>query len=226
MIQQDTLEFLSLLRNNNNKAWFDNHRDLYDKARANAYEFASGLLEKMTALDHSLHALSAKDCMFRINRDVRFSQDKSPYKSHMGIVLTQGGKKSGLASYYVHIEPGYSFVGGGVWMPEAAALSRIRKEIHYEWKAFQNILSHPSFMTNFRDLDKEPETLLKKPPKGFDADDPGIAYLKLKSFTATRAIPDSQLTSPHLIDETLATFSALKPLLDFLSRGLLTGANE
>ena len=226
MIHQNTLEFLSLLRTNNNKSWFDDHRDMYDSARANALEFASLLLDKMAAIDHSLQALSPKDCMFRINRDVRFSHDKSPYKTHMGIVLTQGGKKSGLASYYVHIEPGNSFVGGGVWMPEAAALSRIRKEIHYEWKEFANILSNTSFLTHFGDLDKEPETLLKKPPKGYDGDDPGIAYLKLKSFTATRACPESQLTNSSLITEILTTFSALKPLLDFLSRGLLTGAND
>jgi uncharacterized protein (TIGR02453 family) len=226
MIQQETLDFLSALRENNHKAWFDSKRSDYERARANALEFATSLLGEMASLDQSLQVLSAKDCMFRINRDVRFSNDKSPYKTHMGIVLTQGGKKSGLASYYVHIEAGNSFIGGGVWMPEAAALSRIRKEIHYEWKEFHTLLSKPSFQTNFGDLDREPEATLKKPPKGFASDDPGIEYLKLKSFTATQAISDTQLIHSNLLTETVAVFSALKPFLDFLSRGLMTGAND
>ena len=226
MIQQDTLDFLSALKENNHKAWFDSHRADYERARANAFEIASSLLGEMASPDQSLQVLSAKDCMFRINRDVRFSNDKSPYKTHMGIVLTQGGKKSGLASYYVHVEPGKSFIGGGVWMPEAAALSRIRKEIHYEWKEFQTILKKSSFQTIFGDLDREPETMLKKPPKGYVSDDPGIEYLKLKSFTATRTVSDAQLKHSNIIKETVAVFSALKPFLDFLSRGLMTGAND
>jgi uncharacterized protein (TIGR02453 family) len=224
MIHAETLAFLTSLKENNHKDWFDDHRKAYDAAKANALEFTSRLLEKMAVADPGLEMLTPKDCMFRINRDVRFSADKSPYKTHMGIVLTQGGKKSGLASYYVHIEPGIAFVGGGVWMPMPEALTRIRKEIHYfydEWKA---IITEKAFLKYYGSLDVEDGSMLKKCPKGFEADDPAIEFLKLKSFTATMAVSDAHLTRPDVIEEITQAFIALKPMIDFLSRGLMTGS--
>lgn len=226
MIRPETLAFLTSLKENNHKAWFDDNRKVYDAAKANALAFTSGLLEHMTFVDPALEMLTPKDCMFRINRDVRFSADKSPYKTHMGIVLTQGGKKSGMASYYVHIEPGNAFIGGGVWMPMPEALSRIRKEIHYffdEWKA---IMTSKPFIACFGSLDNEEGTILKNPPKGYLADDPAIEFLKRKSFTATMEMTDAQLMNSKMLEEITQAFSALKPMIDFLSRGLMTGSEE
>jgi len=224
MIHQETLDFLTSLKENNHKAWFDDHRKAYDAAKANALEFTSRLLAKMSVVDPGLEMLTPKDCMFRIYRDVRFSADKSPFKTHMGIVLTQGGKKSGMASYYVHIEPENAFIGGGVWMPMPEALSRIRKEIHYFYDEWNAIMTSQPFTTCFGSLDHEEGTILKNPPKGYLADDPAIEFLKHKSFTATLQMKDVQLMNPNMVEEVSRSFTALKPMIDFLSRGLMTGS--
>ena len=114
MLQSSTLKFLKNLKKNNNKAWFDAHRKEYEAAKIDFENFIQSVLDKQSKNDRDLKELTAKKCMFRINRDVRFSKDKSPYKTNFGASMSKGGKKSGLAGYYFHLEPGKSFLGGGL----------------------------------------------------------------------------------------------------------------
>lgn len=145
MVQPTTIEFLKELKSNNSKSWFDQNRKRYDIMKSDYISLAGRILEQMKDIDPSLDMVTAKDCIFRINRDVRFSADKSPYKTNLGIALHPGGKKFNLAAYYLHIEPGQSFIGGGLWMPEAPLLSKVRKEIHYFYHDLVDILNNPLY---------------------------------------------------------------------------------
>jgi uncharacterized protein (TIGR02453 family) len=131
MLEPQTLKFLADLGRNNNKPWFDEHRAQYEAARIDFQNFITLLIADLQRTDPGIGGLTARDCLFRINRDVRFSNDKSPYKPNMGASIKSGGRKSPFAGYYFHLEPGKSFVGGGLWMPDAEALKKVRQEIYY-----------------------------------------------------------------------------------------------
>lgn len=222
MVQPTTIEFLKELKSNNSKSWFDQNRKRYDIMKSDYISLAGRILEQMKDIDPSLDMVTAKDCIFRINRDVRFSADKSPYKTNLGIALHPGGKKFNLAAYYLHIEPGQSFIGGGLWMPEAPLLSKVRKEIHYFYHDLVDILNNPLYKKTFGSLDVEDGQKLTRPPKGYDAEDPAIEFLKLKSFTASTPLPDEMLTSDKLVGHIINTFTILKPLIGFINRGLMS----
>ena len=222
MVQPTTIEFLKELKSNNSKSWFDQNRKRYDKMKSDYISLAGRILEQMKDIDPSLDMVTAKDCIFRINRDVRFSADKSPYKTNLGIALHPGGKKFNLAAYYLHIEPGQSFIGGGLWMPEAPLLSKVRKEIHYFYHDLVDILNNPLYKKTFGSLDVEDGQKLTRPPKGYEAEDPAIEFLKLKSFTASTPLPDEMLTSDKLVSHIIDTFTILKPLIGFINRGLMS----
>jgi uncharacterized protein (TIGR02453 family) len=222
MVQPTTIEFLKELKSNNSKSWFDQNRKRYDIMKSDYISLAGRILEQMKDIDPSLDMVTAKDCIFRINRDVRFSADKSPYKTNLGIALHPGGKKFNLAAYYLHIEPGQSFIGGGLWMPEAPLLSKVRKEIHYFYHDLVDILNNPLYKKSFGSLDVEDGQKLTRPPKGYEAEDPAIEFLKLKSFTASTPLPDEMLTSDKLVGHIINTFTILKPLIGFINRGLMS----
>jgi uncharacterized protein (TIGR02453 family) len=189
MLNQDTLDFYRELRHNNHKEWFDRNRKWYEVVKKDTLRFTGDLLARIQAFDPSLGHLQPKDCIFRINRDIRFSADKTPYKTHIGIFMTPGGRKLDFAGYYVHIdEEGESFAGGGCYMPQAEALKRIRREIAGFYEDLEEIMKAKSFRATFGELDREEGVVLKRPPKGFDADHPAINFLKFKSFTATREL--------------------------------------
>jgi uncharacterized protein (TIGR02453 family) len=220
MLSSATLEFLNDLKENNNREWFEANKKRYQKVKTEYLNLAESLVSEMKKFDASLEMLTGKDCIFRINRDIRFSSDKSPYKTNLGIALHPGGKKSMLAAYYLHIELGQCFVGGGLWMPEAPALAKVRKEIHYFYPDLKNIIENKDFSESYGDLDIEPGAKLSRPPKGYLQDDPAIEYLKLKSFTASAKISDSLITSDNLIPTVIKHFRNIKPFLHFLNRGL------
>jgi uncharacterized protein (TIGR02453 family) len=219
MIQTATLRFLQELAAHNTREWFEANRKLYEAAKADFAAFIATILQQHAHKDAALQGLEAKDCTFRINRDVRFSKDKSPYKTNFGASLARGGKKSIYAGYYFHLEPGKSFAGGGLWMPEAVNLKKIRQEIDYNWEEFAAIIRNKKFVQVFGKLSEEAEYKLSRPPKDYEAGNPAIEYLKLKSFIALVDLPDADLTGPSLM-KTLAAFEALQPLLDFLNRAL------
>ena len=222
MLQPFTLEFFKELRQNNHKEWFDQNRKRYEKVKADYLNLAGNILEEMKKVDESLDILSPKDCTFRINKDIRFSKDKTPYKTNLGIALHPFGKKMQLAAYYIHLEEGQSFVGGGLWMPEAPLLVKLRKEINYFYQDLEGILSDPNFIKTYGELDVDPGQKLIRPPKGYEAENPAIEFLKLKSFTASRKIPDNMLTSEKLIPFVKESLTTLKPMISFVNRGLMS----
>lgn len=223
MLQTSTLKFLKDLKKNNNKPWFDANRKAYEAAKADFIAFVDTVIEKHGKKDPSIAHLAAKDCIFRINRDVRFSKDKSPYKTNMGAFVNKDGKKAMTAGYYFHVEPGGSFGGGGLYMPPPDLLKNIRQEIDYNWKEFHQIINNKKFKAVFGDLSTEGDMKLSRPPKGYEADNPAIEYLKLKSWVGMQQFSDADLTSKDLVKKVCANFETLQPLLQFLNEGLHAG---
>lgn len=218
MLEPQTLRFLSQLKKNNNKSWFDSHRAQYEAARIDFSNFIQLLIDALQKSDTTVTGMMSKDCLFRINRDIRFSKDKTPYKFHFGASIKRGGRKSPFAGYYFHLEPGNSFIGGGMWMPEAPALKNMRQEIDYNWSEFQSILKNKNFKKTYSDLYKGDDQKLSTVPKGYEKDNPAIEYLKLKSFIAETKIDDADLVKSSLHKKTLAAFETLQPLLLFINR--------
>lgn len=218
MVSPATLKFLRSLKKNNNKVWFDANRQTYEDCRAQYFLFIESLLKELKKIDPSLVDLEAKKCMFRINRDIRFSKNKDPYKTNFGSYLSKGGKNIACAGYYLHIEPGASFVAGGYWMPEAQDLKKIRTEIDYCLDEFKEIIHKRDFKLKFRELDSEYS--LSRPPQGFEADHPGIEWLKLKSFTVSAPLSDSEITQTGIEKKIINHFKALVPFIHFLNRSL------
>lgn len=218
MLQPNTLTFLKNLKANNNKPWFDANRSAYETAKSDFITLVAQLLEGLSQLDPAIAdtPLEAKKCIFRINRDVRFSANKDPYKSHFGAWFNMGGKKVNSAGYYIHLEPGHTFVAGGLYMPEAVDLAKIRQEIDYNLVEFEAILHHADFLKQFDGLSRE--DALSRPPKGYTADNPAVEHLKLKSFTASSPLADKALTKPDLAKQVLTNFGALQPLVTFLNK--------
>jgi uncharacterized protein (TIGR02453 family) len=220
MLNLSTLKFLKDLKKNNNKPWFDANRKQYEAAKNNFASLVQSVIEGLGKKDTSIAHLTVKDCMFRINRDVRFSKDKSPYKSNMGAFLCAGGKKSNLAGYYFHLEPGACFAGGGMYMPMPPDLAKVRQEIDYNFADFKKIIGSKKFKSVYGDLDRSAEYTLSRVPKGYEPNNPAAEYLKLKSFVATYKVPDASLTSKTLVKELITAFEALQPVIMFLNEAV------
>lgn len=220
MLQPSTLTYIKNLTKNNNKPWFDENRHLFEQAKDDFEKLVKDIISALGKADPDIAPLEAKNCIFRQYRDVRFSKDKTPYKHHMGASFDRGGKKSGFAGYYLHIQPGNnSMAGGGIWMPEAAQLKKIRQEIDYSWEEFSAIINEPSFKAIYGELEQG-EFKLSREPKGYEKDNPAIEYLKLKSLVATQPLTDADLVSKDLLQKILAAFTALTPLIKFINRSL------
>ena len=220
MLQSSTLKFLKDLKKNNNKPWFDAHRKQYETAKNDFENFIQSVLDKQGKNDPDLKGLAAKKCLFRINRDIRFSKDKSPYKTNFGASMDKGGKKSGFAGYYFHLEPGKSFLGGGLWMPQADALKKVRQELDYCFDEFKKIVSSKKFKTIYGELYTGEGVQLSKVPQGFEKNNPAAEYLKLKSWLVLTDISDAELTSKNLVAKTVDAFCLMQPLIKFLNRPL------
>ena len=220
MLQTSTIKFLKDLSKNNNKSWFDAHRQQYEDARNDFVAFIQTVIDKHAKKDPAIGHLKAKDCTFRINRDVRFSKDKSPYKNNMGAYINQGGKKSLLGGYYFHCQPGQSFVGGGLWMPMPPELKKVRQEIDYNLDAFKRIIGSKKFREVYGGLSKDAEYVLSRVPKGYEADNPAAEFLKMKSFVAMTPIKDAELSSKDLLKKVSTAFETLQPMLTFINQSI------
>lgn len=218
MLEPQTLRFLNGLKKNNDRTWFEDHRAQYEAARTDFQNFIQLVIDDMERKDTTITGTTARECLFRINRDVRFSKDKSPYKTNMGASIKQGGKKSPFAGYYFHCEPGQSFIGAGLWMPDNISLKKLRQEIDYCWEEFNAILKEKKFKINFKGLLRGEGLSLITNPKGYEKDNPAIDYLKLKSFIAEIKISDEELSKASLHKRTITAFEALQPLLRFINR--------
>jgi uncharacterized protein (TIGR02453 family) len=221
MLANTTLKFLVNLKKNNSKEWFDANRKTYEIAKADFTELVNSILQSYSKKDSALAMLTNKDCMFRINRDVRFSKNKAPYKSNMAAYFVKGGKKSFLAGYYFHCEPGgKSFVGGGLYGGETDQIKKARQEIDYNWEEFQQIIGNKKFKQLFGKLSNEMANSLVREPKGYEKDNPAIEYLKMKSWVAAVPISDADLIDKNLVKKINEAFATMKPLLDFLNKAL------
>jgi uncharacterized protein (TIGR02453 family) len=213
-----TLSFLKKLSRNNNKEWFDKNRPVYEEARDELKQLVKEVLERVAEFDPSIAQLEPKDCMFRINRDIRFSKDKTPYKTNMGFMIAPGGKKSIKSCYYVHAEPGNCFIAGGIWMPEPEHLKLIRQEIDYNGDALKKIFQSKNFKKYFAGFDEESK--LVRMPKDYDESHLYAEWLKLKSFTVTMPIEESVLSDKKAVDKICAPFKEMYAFNQFFNAAL------
>lgn len=214
MIESGTLRFLSALKKNNNKDWFEKHKDQYLAAKENMEFVVTEVIKEIGKFDKAIAGLPAKSCVFRIYKDVRFSKDKTPYKTNMGASINEGGKKAVGPGYYLHIEPGNSFLAGGMWMPPGDELKKIRQEIDYNPKPLKKALSNPAFKKYYGEL--SPEYKLKTTPKGYDKEHKDIELLRFNSFIVWHKIPDKSLSSKSFAKEIAKGSKIMKPFLDYL----------
>ncbi|MFT4155813.1 DUF2461 domain-containing protein [Parafilimonas sp.] len=219
MLQTSTLQFLKQLANNNNKEWFDANRKKYEAAKQDHIQSIQKILNEFSKTDTTLSSLAAKDCLFRINRDIRFSKDKSPYKINFGASINAGGRKSFKAGYYLHIQPGESFAGGGLYQPFPDILKKLRQEIDYNFDEFKGIISHKKFKSVYtKGISKDAEYSLSRPPKGYEDNNPAIEFIKLKSIVAIAPLTDAQVTDKKFTSTVIKAFEALHPLIVFLNK--------
>ena len=222
MITKEALQFFADLNANNNTEWMHANKKRYENYKKDYHNYIASLLAEMKPLDKSLELLEVKNCTFRINRDIRFSKDKAPYKSNMGAWFSQNKNRKNAPGYYIHFEKGNSFIAGGVWCPDATELKQIRKEIEFFHDDLEKIIANKTFKKEFGAIDEDEKNKLKNAPKGFDAEHPAIEFLKLKSFTASEKIDDKLFTDKNFSKVVAQKLIALKPLNDFLTRALET----
>lgn len=211
---KEVIKFLSDLEKNNNRDWFNAHRDRYETTRQRFLSLTEILINELRQLDDDIPPLSPKDCMFRIFRDTRFSTDKQPYKSNYGSFISPGGRKSFYAGYYFHVQPGESFIAGGVYMPPSEALKAIRQEIYENPEEFIEIIEEEQFKNLFGSIWGEQ---LKTAPRGFPKDWKHIDLLRFKSYVVSHDIQNEFLLSEDLIQHTMDVFKVLYPLNRFLN---------
>jgi uncharacterized protein (TIGR02453 family) len=217
-ISTKTFEFLNKLTVNNNREWFNENKNLYTESQENVISFLEALINEMSGFDEELGKIDAKKSLFRIYRDTRFSKDKIPYKTNFGASLGMG-KGSQKGGYYLHLEPGKSFLAGGIYMPESSVLKEVRKEISLYGDDFLKIINNKDFKKYFPELDQDDK--LKKVPQGFEKEDPMGEYLKLKSFIVVYNLKDEEVLDNNSAKNLTKIFKAMKPFNDFLNTPFL-----
>jgi len=223
MIEKSTLTFLKDLKKNNSKEWFDENRKRYEAERKKFISFVEKLIGTISKFDPSVANIDPKSAIFRINRDIRFSNDKTPYKTNFGVSISKGGKRSSYCGYYLHVEPGSIFAGGGQYAPLPENLKAVRDEIYFNLPEFEQILSSKAFKKEFDGLDEIEK--LKTAPKGYEKDHASIPYLVNKHFLVTRSFTDAEVTSPDFMDRLESVFKAQKPFVDFINRAIDNQSN-
>jgi len=218
------LDFIRDLAANNNRDWFNAHKKRYQDALEMFRDFAGELLEGMSGFDPSLGNLEPKDTIFRIYRDVRFSKDKLPYKTHFGCWMTKGGRKSEDAGYYFHLEPGNSFMAAGVWMPPKEQLNLIRQEILYQPETYLKLINAPHMKAHYERGGKE--DMLKKGPVGFPKDFAHMEELKYKHYVWSRNYGDSEVLHRDFAGRVVEDFRGLHPMVNYLNHAMSFTGNQ
>ncbi|WP_372774999.1 DUF2461 domain-containing protein [Mangrovibacterium sp.] len=211
---QALVQFLKGLKENNTREWFNDHRTEYETAKEQMLFFTEIMIQEIRKFDSDIPAMAPKDCLFRIFRDVRFSKDKNPYKTNMGSFIAPGGRKSEQGGYYIHFEPGSSFIGGGVWCPGPNVLRSIRQEIYEHPESFKEVIEDEDFKRFFPEIMGEQ---LKTAPKGFDKEFEDIQLLRYKSYAFGHEMNDDQVLAANLVDQTVAVFRQLSHVNRFLN---------
>ncbi len=217
------LEFLSALKANNNREWFENQRNTYETVRSDLTAFTRELLAGIAIFDPEAAQNDPRKCMFRINRDLRFSPDKSPYKTYMSVFMAPGGRKSGNAGYYLHLEPESSFIAAGVYAPSAEVLKAIGYEIHDDAEKFISIVQQPVFRKTFGQLLDEK---LKRPPRGFPPEFPHIEWLKYKHYVVDHPLADHKTKDADLLHYIIAVFEKANPFVRYLNAAIAGRENQ
>lgn len=220
MIQATSLKFLKDLAKNNNREWFEKNRSKYEDTKADFIALTDAVIKQLAKKDNTIADQVGKDCIYRINRDVRFSKNKAPYKNNLAASIIMGGKKAEHAGYYIQIQPGKCFIGGGKYMTDPPMLKKIRQEIDYSWEEFQKIIKNKKFVSVYGDLDRSEGMQLSREPKGYEKDNPAIDYIKFKSWVAITDISDADITGKDAVKKIVAALEALHPLIVFLNRAI------
>ena len=214
---EKSLSFLTVLKDNNYKEWFHENKPLYDEAKKEFEAFVAILIKEVKLIDNEVGYPEPKDCVFRIFRDIRFSKDKTPYKTNFGAYIAKGGsRKSEFGGYYFHLEPGNVLLAGGIWLPQPDILKAVREEIYHNSDEFLAILSDKEFKKHFGSLDQE--YMLKTSPKDYPKDWPHMELLKHKSYTVSKALPQNLILSEKLMDEVRAVFKAMMPMNNLFNK--------
>ncbi|MEM0996668.1 MAG: DUF2461 domain-containing protein [Bacteroidota bacterium] len=218
MLNATTLEFLGELAENNHRPWFEDNKKRYQAAKKDIATLVDNLIVRLIDIEPELEGLEAKNCVFRIFRDVRFSKNKAPYKTNLGAWIARGGRKSIYAGYYLHVEPGEkSFLAGGSYMPPSDVLKAIREAIDYDPDSLRSVIQAPDFKDAFGELGGDK---LKTAPRDYAKDHPAIDLLRHKSFVVNHPIGDAQLLDGGFLDHAIQVYSTLKPLNDYLNLGI------
>ncbi|MFC4231393.1 DUF2461 domain-containing protein [Parasediminibacterium paludis] len=210
MIQKETLNFFKDLEQNNNKPWFEANKSRYEAAKENYLQFIEALLPHIRKIE-SIFEKDLKKYASRVYRDIRFSKDKSPYKNNIsGLIERAPDNKK--CPFYINVQLGETFIGGGVWQPDAELLNKVRQEIDYNGSEFNNIINKKSFIDTFGKLSGE---ALVRPPKGYDADNPNIELLKLKQYIIHKKFEDDVVCSNDFIKEIVICYKEALPFFHF-----------
>lgn len=221
MLAKEAVQFIDDLAKNNSTEWMHANKKRYEAYKKEYHQYIGLVLAEMKRLDPALANLEIKKCSFRINRDIRFSKNKLPYKTNIGIWLPTSSNKN-APGYYLHFEKGNSFVAGGMYCPDPIDLKKIRKEIEFFHEDLEEILTKKIFITQYKELTVEETNKLKKAPKDFDANHPAIELLKFKSFTASQKLNDNDFFEKDFAQKIAQKMIVLQPLNDFLRRALET----
>lgn len=211
------LQFLQDLSQNNNKEWFLANRSRYEESRGTMLFVTEVLINEIRKFDSEIPIMNPKDCMFRIFRDVRFSNDKRPYKTNFGIFISKGGRKSSHAGYYLHIEPESSFVGGGIYMPPAGPLKAIRSYFASHGNEFLELIQNKDFQSVYPEMH---DHQLKTAPKGFPKNHPFIGLLRYKSIVFSKNIDNNLISSDKFIEFIVNSFLKLQPVNEVINQAL------
>jgi len=218
-----SISFLRELIANNRKEWFDANRHHYLEAKHEFDRFIDRLIVEIRLFDPTIGSITAKECVYRIYRDVRFSNDKTPYKNYFGAYIAQGGRKSSLGGYYFHVEPAnagflnHSIWAGGIYCPDAPTLKTIRTEIYECTDEYKSIIQNNDFAGTFQ---WDNGNILATAPKGFPKDFPDIDLIKRKDFTFFRNIDEQTLQSDRLLEESIRVFKLMLPFNKFMNRAI------
>ena len=212
---KEILHFLFLLKNNNNREWFNENKQLYEDAKNKFEDFVNILIPNIKEFDKEINVTSAKECTYRIYRDVRFAKNKEPYKPNMGAYISMGGKKSKFAGYYFHLEHEGSFAGGGIYSPEPKVLKLVRDDIFHAPQSIKTVLNNKKFKNTFPVMygDK-----LKTAPRGFPKDFSDINLLNYKNYVVVKNLKNEDILSNNFFENLLETFKTQKPLNDYLNK--------
>ncbi|GAF02934.1 DUF2461 domain-containing protein [Saccharicrinis fermentans] len=217
MIPKEIFDFLVELSIHNNREWFQDNKPKYLRAKEAFEAYTNKLIALINTIDPSIGHPAAKDCVFRIYRDARFSKNKDPYKNNFGAYISHGGRKSTYAGYYFHLEPDNSFIGGGIYCPSPKVLKSVREAIIENTQSYKSIIEDSAFKKVFPEIWGE---RLKTAPKGFDKTDPNIHLVQNKSYTVISHLSDEEVLSENIDQKIEAVYRLLHPFNKFINQSI------